>query len=217
MDFKVAGTREGVTAVQMDIKIKGITKDILHQALFQAREGRLFILEKMEAVLPAPKICISPYAPKISIIEITPEKIGSLIGPGGKVIKDIMAKTGVNIDVKETGKVHIISHVEEDIKKAIELVKQVTQEGEVGRLYIGKVKKIMDFGALVEILPGAVGLVHVSELDYKRVHKVSDIVKEGDEVLVRVLKLEKDGKIRLSRKAALSPPVNLSEKGEYHS
>jgi len=126
-----------------------------------------------------------------------------------------MAKTGVNIDIKETGKVHIISHDEQQLKKAIEMVKQVTQEIEEGRLYIGKVKRIMDFGALVEILPGTVGLVHVSELDYKRVHKVSDILKEGDEVLVRVLKIEKDGKIKLSRKAALSPPVNLRKRGEH--
>jgi len=215
MDFKLAGSREGVTAIQMDIKIKGISKDILHQALIQAREGRLFILDKMEAVLPAPKTSISPHAPKVSIIEIPPEKIANLIGPGGKVIKDIMAKTGVNIDIKETGKVHIISHDEQQLKKAIEMVKQVTQEIEEGRLYIGKVKRIMDFGALVEILPGTVGLVHVSELDYKRVHKVSDILKEGDEVLVRVLKIEKDGKIKLSRKAALSPPVNLRKRGEH--
>ncbi|CAD7770324.1 MAG: Polyribonucleotide nucleotidyltransferase [Candidatus Methanoperedenaceae archaeon GB50] len=215
MDFKLAGSREGVTAIQMDIKIEGISKDILHQALIQAREGRLFILDRMEAVLPAPKTSISPHAPKVSIIEIPPEKIANLIGPGGKVIKDIMAKTGVNIDIKETGKVHIVSHSEEQLKKAIEMVKQVTQEVEEGRLYIGKVKRIMDFGALVEILPGTVGLVHVSELDYKRVNKVSDILKEGDEVLVRVLKIEKDGKIKLSRKAALSPSLNLRKKGEY--
>jgi len=212
MDFKVAGTREGVTAIQMDIKIEGVTKEILHQALLQAKEGRLFILDKMEAVLPAPKKNISPYAPKVSITEIDPEKIANLIGPGGRVIKDIIAKTGVAIDIKESGKVHIISHDEEAIQKAMDLVRQVTQDVEVGRLYIGKVKKLMDFGALVEIIPGVVGLVHISELDHRRVQKVSDVLKEGDEVLVRVLGVERDGKIRLSRKAALSPPSHLRKK-----
>ncbi|MCD6319427.1 MAG: polyribonucleotide nucleotidyltransferase [Candidatus Desulfofervidaceae bacterium] len=212
MDFKVAGTREGVTAIQMDIKIEGVTEEIFRQALLQAKEGRLFILDKMESVLPTPKDHISPYAPKVSITEVNPDKIASLIGPGGKVIKDIIAKTGVAIDIKESGRVHIISQDEEAIQKAMDLVKQVTQDVEVGRLYIGKVKKLMDFGALVEIIPGVVGLVHISELDHKRVHKVSDVLKEGDEVLVRVLGVEKDGKIRLSRKAALSPPSHIRKK-----
>jgi polyribonucleotide nucleotidyltransferase len=212
MDFKVAGTREGVTAIQMDIKIEGVSKEILQQALAQAREGRLFILDKMEAVLAKPKPNLSPYAPKIATVDITPEKIANLIGPGGRVIKDIIAKTGVTIDIKETGKVHIISHDNEAIQKASEMVKQVTQDIEVGRLYIGKVKKLMDFGALVEILPGIMGLVHISELDHRRVRKVSDILKEGDEVLVRVLEVGEDGKIKLSRKAALSPPPHLRRK-----
>jgi polyribonucleotide nucleotidyltransferase len=212
MDFKVAGTREGVTAIQMDIKIEGVSKEILQQALAQAREGRLFILDKMEAVLAKPKPNLSPYAPKIATVDITPEKIANLIGPGGRVIKDIIAKTGVTIDIKETGKVHIISHDNEAIQKASEMVKQVTQDIEVGRLYIGKVKKLMDFGALVEILPGIMGLVHISELDHRRVRKVSDILKEGDEVLVRVLEVGEDGRIKLSRKAALSPPPHLRKK-----
>ncbi len=214
MDFKVAGTREGVTAIQMDIKIEGVSKEILQQALVQAREGRLFILDKMEAVLAKPKPTLSPYAPRIAIVDVEPEKIANLIGPGGRVIKDIIAKTGVTIDIKETGKVHIISHDDEAIQKASEMVKQVTQDIEVGRLYIGKVKKLMDFGALVEILPGIMGLVHISELDHRRVRKVSDILKEGDEVLVRVLEVGDDGKIKLSRKAALSPPPHLRKKGE---
>ncbi|MDL1956299.1 MAG: polyribonucleotide nucleotidyltransferase [Candidatus Desulfofervidus auxilii] len=217
MDFKVAGTREGITAIQMDIKIEGVTKEILHQALIQAREGRFFILDKMEATLSAPKPQISPYAPKVTIVEISPEKIANLIGPGGRVIKDIITKTGVTIDIKETGKVHIISNNEEAIQKAAELVKQVTQDIEVGRLYIGKVKRVMDFGALVEILPGIIGMVHISELDHRRVQKVSDVLKEGDEVLVRVLEVEKDGRIKLSRKAALSPHIHLRRRGGHKS
>jgi polyribonucleotide nucleotidyltransferase len=212
MDFKVAGTREGITAIQMDIKIEGVSKEILQQALLQAREGRLFILDKMEAVLAKPKPNLSPYAPKIATVDIAPEKIANLIGPGGRVIKDIIAKTGVTIDIKETGKVHIISQDDEAIQKASEMVKQVTQDVEVGRLYIGKVKRLMDFGALVEILPGIMGLVHISELDHRRVRKVSDILKEGDEVLVLVLEVGEDGRIKLSRKAALNPPPHLRKK-----
>jgi polyribonucleotide nucleotidyltransferase len=171
----------------------------------------------MKTILAVPRTSISHYAPKISIIEIEPEKIGSLIGPGGKVIKDIISKTGVNIEVKETGKVHLVSYDEDSIKQAIELIKQVTQEIEAGHLYIGKVKRIMDFGALVEILPGVIGLVHISELDHKRVHKVRDVLNDGDEVLVRVLGVEKDGKIKLSRKAALKPPLHHHKKGGRHS
>ncbi len=212
MDFKVAGTREGITAIQMDIKIKGITKEVLNQALLQAKEGRLYILDKMASVLPSAKPQLSPYAPRIAIVDVGPEKIASLIGPGGRVIKDIIAKTGVAIDIKENGKVHIVSQEDNAIEKAKELVKQVTQEVEVGRLYIGKVKKLMDFGALVEILPGVTGLVHISELDHKRVRKVGDILKEGDEVLVRVLEVGEDGKIKLSRKAALTPPSHLKRR-----
>jgi len=211
MDFKVAGTQDGITAIQMDVKIEGLTKDILYKALLQAKEGRLFILEKMNAILSTSRSHLSPYAPKVKVVEINPEKIANLIGPGGRVIKDIITKTGVTIDIKETGKVHIISHNEESIEKAAELVKQVTQDIEVGRLYIGRVKKVMDFGALVEILPGVIGMVHISELDHRRIHKVSDVLKEGDEVLVRVLEVEKDGKIKLSRKAAI-PSIHVRKR-----
>lgn len=211
MDFKIAGTEDGITAFQMDVKIEGVKREILQQALNQSKEARLYILEKMAEAIPGSRPSISPYAPKVTIVDITPEKIASLIGPGGKVIKNIISETGVSIDIKETGKVHIVSYDEQASQKAMELVKQATQEVEVGRLYIGKVKKIVDFGALVEISPGIVGLVHISELDRHHVKKVTDVAKEGDEVLVRVLGIERDGKIRLSRKAALSPPVHKRE------
>ena len=212
MDFKIAGTEDGITAFQMDIKVEGLEKEVLHRALIQSREARLYILKKMAETLPRPRPSISPYAPKVTVVEISPEKIANLIGPGGRVIKNIINKTGVSIDIKETGKVHVISHDEEALGKAVDLVKQATQDVEIGKLYIGKVKKVIDSGALVEILPGIVGLVHISELDRHHVRRVSDVTKEGDEVLVRVLGIEKDGRIRLSRKAALSPHIHRNRR-----
>jgi len=212
MDFKIAGTEDGITAFQMDIKVEGLKKEVLHRALIQSREARLYILKKMAETLPRPRPSISPYAPKVTVVDISPEKIANLIGPGGRVIKNIINKTGVSIDIKETGKVHVISHDEEALGKAVDLVKQATQDVEIGKLYIGKVKKVIDSGALVEILPGIVGLVHISELDRHRVRRASDVTKEGDEVLVRVLGIEKDGRIRLSRKAALSPHIHRNRR-----
>ena len=212
MDFKIAGTEDGITAFQMDIKVEGLEKEVLHRALIQSREARLYILKKMAETLPRPRPSISPYAPKVTVVEISPEKIANLIGPGGRVIKNIINETGVSIDIKETGRVHVISHDEEALGKAVDLVKQATQDVEIGKLYIGKVKKVIDSGALVEILPGIVGLVHISELDRHHVRRVSDVAKEGDEVLVRVLGIEKDGRIRLSRKAALSPHIHRNRR-----
>ena len=212
MDFKIAGTEDGITAFQMDIKVEGLEKEVLHRALIQSREARLYILKKMAETLPRPRPSISPYAPKVTVVEISPEKIANLIGPGGRVIKNIINETGVSIDIKETGRVHVISHDEEALGKAVDLVKQATQDVEIGKLYIGKVKKVIDSGALVEILPGIVGLVHISELDRHHVRRVSDVTKEGDEVLVRVLGIEKDGRIRLSRKAALSPHIHRNRR-----
>jgi len=212
MDFKIAGTEDGITAFQMDIKVEGLEKEVLHRALIQSRKARLYILKKMAETLPRPRPSISPYAPKVTVVEISPEKIANLIGPGGRVIKNIINETGVSIDIKETGRVHVISHDEEALGKAVDLVKQATQDVEIGKLYIGKVKKVIDSGALVEILPGIVGLVHISELDRHHVRRVSDVTKEGDEVLVRVLGIEKDGRIRLSRKAALSPHIHRNRR-----
>jgi polyribonucleotide nucleotidyltransferase len=204
MDFKVAGTEQGVTALQMDIKIAGVTRAVLEAALRQARDGRLFILQKMKEAIAAPRADLSAHAPRITTIQIRPEKIRELIGPGGKVIKGIIEQTGVKIDVEDSGKVNIASTDGKAAQRAIDIIRGIVQEAEIGRLYMGKVKKIMDFGAFVEIFPGTDGLVHISQLAEKRVNKVEDVLKEGDEVLVKVLDVDPNsGKIRLSRKEAL--------------
>jgi len=211
MDFKVCGTEHGVTALQMDIKIAGITAQLMRQALAQAREGRLHILGRMRAALAAPREQMSPFAPRIYTLKIKPDKIREIIGPGGKVIRDIVATCGVKMDVQDDGTVTIASSDEASAKKAIERVNQITEEVEIGKLYLGKVRKIMDFGAFVEVLPGVDGLVHISQLAHHRVKAVTDEVKEGDEILVKVLEVDRQGKIRLSRKEAMPAPQGSSE------
>jgi polyribonucleotide nucleotidyltransferase len=203
MDFKVAGTRQGITALQMDIKIQGLTRPIMQQALEQARKGRLFILDKMKETLEEPRPQISPYAPKILTMQVNPDKIRDIIGPGGKVIRAIQSETDTNIEVEDTGLVKIVAVNKEAAEKALKMIEAIVQEAEVGAIYEGTVRKIMDFGAFVEIFPGTDGLVHISQLDSKRVNKVSDVLKEGDRVTVKVLEVDRDGKIRLSRKAVL--------------
>lgn len=203
MDFKVSGTSHGITALQMDIKTKGITRDIMRRALHQAREGRLFILEEMKNVIDKPRPELSPFAPKITILEVSSEKVGDIIGPGGRIIKGIQAETGVKINIEDTGRVCIVSQDKKANEKAAYMIKRMVQEVEIGSLYMGTVKKVTDFGAFVEILPGTDGLVHISQLDTRRVRKVTDIIREGDEVLVKVLGIDSHGKISLSRKAAL--------------
>jgi len=203
MDFKVAGTAEGVTALQMDIKIGGVTAELLKDALYQAKEGRLHILGKMNEAMTTHREELSSYAPRITTIYVRVEKIKDVIGPGGKNIKGIILATGCKIDIDDTGKVNIASADGEAAQRAIDMVRALTAEAEIGKLYKGKVKKIMDFGAFVEIFPGTEGLVHISQLAVERVKNVRDVLKEGDEVLVKVLEVDKDGKIRLSRKEAL--------------
>jgi polyribonucleotide nucleotidyltransferase len=203
MDFKVAGTRNGITALQMDIKIDGITREVMQKALEQAREARLFILDEMNQTISQPRSEISEYAPVITTIQIRPEKVRLLIGPGGKTIKEIISASESRIDVDDDGKVIIASADGEGAKIAMDMINNIMQDAEVGKLYMGKVRKIMDFGAFVEILPGTDGLVHISQLDKNRVNKVTDILKEGDEVLVKVLEVDSNGRISLSRKAAL--------------
>jgi polyribonucleotide nucleotidyltransferase len=203
MDFKVTGTREGITALQMDIKIDGINREIFQRALAQAKEARLHILEKMNQAISRSREEISPYAPSITTIQIHPEKIRTVIGPGGKTIREITALSECKVDVDDSGKVVIAAADAESAQVAIEMIKKLIQEAEVGSLYRGKVRKIMDFGAFVEILPGTDGLVHISQLDKERVNKVTDILQEGDEVLVKVIDIDKNGRIALSRKAAL--------------
>jgi polyribonucleotide nucleotidyltransferase len=203
MDFKVAGTKEGVTAIQMDMKISGISKEILQQALAQAREGRLFILDKMLAVIDQPRADLSPYAPRMITFEIDPDKIRDVIGPGGKMIRKIIEETGVDIDIEDDGRVFITSVDSTAGEKARAIIERLTSDVEVGKTYLGKVVRLMNFGAFVEILPGKEGLVHISQLDKERVAKVEDVVHVGDEILVKVIEIDKLGRINLSRKALL--------------
>jgi polyribonucleotide nucleotidyltransferase len=203
MDFKVCGTRKGITALQMDIKISGLSREILESALAQARDGRLHILDKMAEVISAPRDDMSPYAPRIYTIQVKPDRIRDIIGPGGKTIRAITEETGVAIDVEDDGTVSIASSDERSARKAMDIIKGLTAEPEIGGFYQGVVKRIAEFGAFVEIMPGTDGLVHISELAAERVKRVEDILKEGDELMVKVISIDRQGKIRLSRKEAL--------------
>ncbi|RMD83693.1 MAG: polyribonucleotide nucleotidyltransferase [Candidatus Dadabacteria bacterium] len=203
MDFKVAGTAEGVTAVQMDIKIDGIPREVMQKALYQARENRLQILEEMRKAIPGPRGEMSRHAPRIEVIHINPDKIRDVIGPGGKVIRSIVQETGCKIDVEDDGSVWIASSDAHALEKAITIIEGITQSPEVGRIYRGTVRRVVDFGAFVEILPGTDGLLHISQLADKRVRNVTDVVKEGDNIPVKVLEVDRQGKIRLSLKEAL--------------
>ncbi len=203
MDFKVTGTSKGVTALQMDIKISGVTREIMGQALRQAREGRLHILGKMAEAISASRQDLSPYAPRITTIYVKPDQVRTVIGSGGKNIRGIIEATGCAIDIEDDGKINIASADGDACKQAIKMIRDLTQEAEVGKLYMGTVKKVMEFGAFVEIFPGTDGLVHVSELDKERVRNVTDILNEGDQVLVKCIGIDKQGKIKLSRKEAL--------------
>ena len=202
MDFKVAGTREGITALQMDIKVMGITAQIMREALEQARHGRLFILDKMNEVIAEPRTTISEFAPRFYTLQIPTDKIRDLIGPGGKVIRGIIEQTGVKIDVEDTGKVNVSSSDQVAAAKALQMIGDITATAEVGKTYLGKVTRLADFGAFVEILPGTDGLLHISEVAEHRINDVRDELKEGDQVLVKVLAVE-GNRIRLSRKAIL--------------
>jgi polyribonucleotide nucleotidyltransferase len=203
MDFKVCGTAKGITSMQMDIKIDNLTKVILGKALSQAREGRLVIIEKLRETLAAPKPEMSKHAPRITTVKVRPEKVRDVIGSGGKNVRQIVAETGVEINIEDDGTVTIASADADAAKRAVAMVKWLTEEAEVGRIYTGTVKKIVDFGAFVEIIPGTEGLLHISQLARERVNKVTDILQEGDEVKVKVLEVDRQGKIRLSRKEAL--------------
>ena len=210
MDFKVTGTTEGITALQMDIKVERLTREVMEQALDQAREGRLHILGCMKETIAQPRNEVSEYAPIITSVKISPEKVRVLIGPGGKVIREISNVSGARIDVDDEGVVTVSSPDKECSDAALKMIREIVQEAEVGKLYQGKVVKIMDFGAFVEIFPGTDGLVHISQLAPERVNKVTDVLNEGDEVLVKVLEVGKDGRIRLSRKAALGETLDES-------
>jgi len=202
MDFKVAGTKNGVTAVQLDLKIDGIGIDLLNECLLQAKEGRLFVLDKINAALAHPREQLSSYAPRINIVKVNPEKIGELIGPGGKTIKKIIAQTGASIDIQEDGNVLVASNDSAKSEEAIKMIKAIAEDIEVGRIYIGKVKRIVAFGAFCEIAPGKDGLVHVSELADHFVKNVEEVVKVGDEIKVKVIGIDELGRINLSKKQA---------------
>jgi len=205
MDFKVAGTTTGITALQMDIKVSGITLEIMRQALDQARRGRLEILEKMRAALPEHRAAISAYAPRIVTIRIPTEKIRDVIGPGGKTIRSIIEKTGVKIDVEDDGRVNVASADEGAASRAIAMIQELTATPELEKSYLGRVERITDFGAFVEIMPGVDGLLHVSEIANYRVKDVRDELKEGEQIMVKVINVDPSGKVRLSRKALLAP------------
>lgn len=205
MDFKVTGTREGITAIQMDIKVSGLTQEILQQALQQARDARLIILDKMNAVIPTPRAEMSPYAPRITRIMINPDKIGTVIGPGGKMIKKIIEESKAQIDIEDDGSVFVASSSSESAQKAIDMIRGLTAEVEVGKQYSGTVKRLMDFGAFVEVLPGKEGLVHISQLATQRVERVEDVVNVGDRLEVKVTGIDSMGRINLSHRAVLEP------------
>jgi polyribonucleotide nucleotidyltransferase len=210
MDFKVAGTRDGITALQMDIKVKGLTHEILAQALEQAREARLFVLDKMLAVLPRPRSEMSTYAPRITTIMINPDKIRDIIGPGGKMIRKITEETGAQIDVEDDGRVFIAAVDQEGGKRAIDWIKGLTDEVEVGKIYKGKVVRIMPFGTFVEVLPNQDGLVHISKLTDHRVERVEEVCNIGDEIVVKAVEIDSQGRLNLSRQAAIE---ELTAKG----
>jgi len=203
MDFKVTGTEKGITAFQLDTKIGGISREIMENALEQARKGRLHILNKMKETISLPHENLATYAPRIYTMQIRQEKIRDVIGSGGKVIRGIVEQTGVKIDIEDSGLINIASPDGEAAKKAIDIINSIIAEAELGKIYLGKVKRIMDFGAFVEIFQGTEGLLHISQISEKRIDKVTDELHEGEDVLVKVIEIDKTGRIRLSRKEAL--------------
>jgi polyribonucleotide nucleotidyltransferase len=212
MDFKVAGTEKGVTALQMDIKIAGVSIDIMRAALQQAREARLIVLAKMREAIEKPRAELSPFAPRFVTIKIRPEKIREIIGPGGKVIRGIQEQTGTKIDVEDDGRVTVFSPDSASVQKALGIIQDICREVELDRIYLGKVKKIVEFGAFVEVIPNTEGLLHISQIAESRIRAVQDVLSEGDEVLVKVIEIDGNGKMRLSRKMALRDQPALADK-----
>src|SRR4029450_10873798 len=214
MDCKVAGAEKGIPALQMDINIGGVSIDIMRAALAQARDARLHVLGKMAEIIKGPRPELSPHAPRFLTIKIRPEKIREIIGPGGKVIRGIQEKTGAKIDVEDDGKVTVFSPSSESAQMAIGIIQDICREAELDRIYVGKVKSIKEFGAFVEIMQGTEGLLHISQIAEARIRAVGDVLTEGDEVLVKVIEIDGNGKIRLSRKQALRDPAALAAKAQ---
>ena len=211
MDFKVAGSEKGVTALQMDIKITGVSVDIMRDALRQAREARLTVLGKMREVIEKPRTELSPYAPRFVTIKIRQEKIREIIGPGGKVVRGIQEATGTKIDIEDDGRVTVFSPDSASVQKAVGMIQDICREVELD-IYLGKVKKIVEFGAFVEVIPNTEGLLHISQIAESRIRSVQDVLTEGDEVLVKVIEVDNNGKMRLSRKMALRDQPALADK-----
>ena len=215
MDFKVAGTAEGITGLQMDIKVAGVSREIMAAALRQAREARLFVLSRMREAIAAPRPELPPHAPRFVTIRIRPEKIREVIGPGGKVVRGIQDQTGVKVDIEDDGKVTLFGADARMVQEAVDIIQGICKEAEVGRIHLGKVKKVVDFGAFVEIMPGTEGLLHISQIAEERTRRVEDVLREGDMVLVKVIEVDPSGKIRLSRRAALKDPEATSVGAEH--
>jgi polyribonucleotide nucleotidyltransferase len=206
MDFKVAGTADGITGLQMDIKVAGVSREIMAAALRQARDARLFVLSRMREAISEPRPELPPHAPRFVTIRIRPEKIREVIGPGGKVVRGIQDQTGVKVDIEDDGKVTLFGADARMVQQAVDIIQGICKEAEVGRLHLGKVKKVVDFGAFVEVMPGTEGLLHISQISEERTRRVEDVLREGDMVLVKVIEVDPSGKIRLSRRAALKDP-----------
>jgi polyribonucleotide nucleotidyltransferase len=215
MDFKVTGTRRGICALQMDIKVDGLTREILEKALEQAKRGRIHILDKMDHAISTPRDEVSIYAPRIVTVQIKPDKVRDIIGPGGKTIRAIQEQTGAQIDIADNGVVSIASSNSKAIEQAQALISGLTMEPEVGQFYSGIVKKIVEIGAFVEIMPGTDGLLHISEVAKERIRAVEDVLSEGDEVIVKCIKVDRDGKIRLSRREAIDANPGPEEVHNY--
>lgn len=213
MDLKCAGTRKGVTAVQMDVKIEGISSQILSQAMEEAKVARLFILDRMDEAIAKPRESISQYAPKIHVLKVPQDKIGAVIGPGGRTVRGIQEKTGAKIEIEDDGSIVVASCDSEALKRAVDAIRALTEEVEVGKIYLGKVKKVMPFGAFCELRPGQEGLIHISELTDGYVKKVEDVVKEGEDVLVKVISIDEQGRINLSRKQAVEEREGEGSRG----
>jgi polyribonucleotide nucleotidyltransferase len=215
MDFKVAGTAEGITGLQMDIKVAGVSREIMAAALRQAREARLFVLSRMREALAEPRPELPPHAPRFVTIRIRPEKIREVIGPGGKVVRGIQDQTGVKVDIEDDGKVTLFGADARMVQEAVDIIQGICKEAEVGRIHLGKVKKVVDFGAFVEIMPGTEGLLHISQIAEERTRRVEDVLREGDQVLVKVIEVDPSGKIRLSRRAAIKDPEAAASGTEH--
>jgi len=211
MDFKVAGTAAGITGLQMDIKITGITREVFQQALEQARQARMAILSTMDRTMGSPRDAISRFAPRILTITINKDKIRDVIGPGGKMIRSITERTGCKIEIHDDGRIDIASTDETAAKQAVEIIRELTAEAELGKTYVGKVVRVVNFGAFVEILPGVEGLLHISEIADRRIGEVRDVLDEGDEAVVKVIDIDGQGRVRLSRRAAMRERGEVDE------